>query len=93
VNLESIAKAVEDRAKDMETLAARSGGSPFSISVAVMGCAVNGPGEAANADIGVACGEKKGVIFQKGEILKTVAEEDVVEELMKGVERVWMAHG
>ena len=55
------------------------------ITVAVMGCIVNGPGEAREADIGIAGGNGKAVIFKKGEILKTVAESAVVDELMKEI--------
>ncbi|MEA4988249.1 MAG: flavodoxin-dependent (E)-4-hydroxy-3-methylbut-2-enyl-diphosphate synthase, partial [Anaerovorax sp.] len=51
------------------------------ITVAVMGCEVNGPGEAKEADFGVACGKGKGVLFQKGEIIKTISEERISEEL------------
>ncbi|MBE6835436.1 MAG: flavodoxin-dependent (E)-4-hydroxy-3-methylbut-2-enyl-diphosphate synthase [Ruminococcaceae bacterium] len=58
------------------------------IKVAVMGCVVNGPGEAKEADIGVAGGDGSGLIFKKGEIVKKVAEEDIVEELMKEIEEL-----
>lgn len=51
------------------------------IKVAVMGCVVNGPGEARDADIGLAAGKGKGIIFRKGEIIKRVAEEDMFDEL------------
>ena len=51
-----------------------------------MGCAVNGPGEAREADIGVAGGDGEGLIFKKGEILKKVPQEKIVEELMKEIE-------
>ncbi len=57
------------------------------LKVAVMGCVVNGPGEARDADIGVACGKGKGVIFKKGEQLRTVDEKDIVSELMKEIEK------
>ena len=50
-----------------------------------MGCAVNGPGEAKEADLGVAGGDGKGLIFAKGEIVKSVPEEKIVEELTKMV--------
>lgn len=53
-----------------------------NISVAVMGCAVNGPGEASEADFGVACGDGCGLLFKKGEIIKKVPEDKIVEELM-----------
>lgn len=55
---------------------------PRSIKVAVMGCVVNGPGEAGNADYGVAGGKGKGVIFAGGETVETVSEERIVDELM-----------
>ena len=56
------------------------------IKVAVMGCIVNGPGEAKEADIGIAGGKGEGIIFRKGEIIKKVKEEELVEELMKEIE-------
>ena len=52
------------------------------ISVAAMGCIVNGPGEAKEADLGVACGDGKGAIFVKGEVVATVSEEQIAEELI-----------
>lgn len=55
------------------------------IKVAVMGCAVNGPGEAKEADIGVAGGDGYGLIFKHGEILKKVPENKIVEELLKEI--------
>ena len=58
------------------------------ITVAVMGCVVNGPGEAREADVGLAGGKGKAVLFKKGEIIRTVSEEDAVEELMKEIERL-----
>lgn len=58
------------------------------ITVAVMGCVVNGPGEAKEADIGVAGGKGKGVIFEKGKILRTVDEKDILPELLKEIERL-----
>ncbi len=58
------------------------------IKVAVMGCAVNGPGEAKEADIGVAGGDGFGLIFKHGEILKKVPEDKIVEELLKGIDNL-----
>lgn len=55
------------------------------LTVAVMGCAVNGPGEARAADIGLAGGKGRGVIFRRGKIVKTVAEADMVEALEEAV--------
>jgi (E)-4-hydroxy-3-methylbut-2-enyl-diphosphate synthase len=56
------------------------------IRVAVMGCVVNGPGEAKDADVGIACGKGKGVIFKKGKKVATVEEKDFLTALMKEVE-------
>lgn len=58
------------------------------IKVAVMGCVVNGPGEGREADIGIAGGRGKGVLFKKGEIFKTVAEDEIIDALMDEIERM-----
>jgi (E)-4-hydroxy-3-methylbut-2-enyl-diphosphate synthase len=55
------------------------------IKVAVMGCVVNGPGEAKDADVGIACGKGKGAIFRKGEVVGTAEEKDFLEALMAEV--------
>ncbi len=60
---------------------------PSAIKVAVMGCVVNGPGEAREADLGVAAGRGVGLIFAKGEVLRKVPEADIVDALMQEVER------
>ena len=62
--------------------------STKNIKVAVMGCIVNGPGEAREADIGIAGGNGEGLIFKKGEIIKKVKEEDLVEELIKEINKM-----
>jgi len=54
----------------------------------VMGCAVNGPGEAREADIGIAGGNGEGLIFKKGVIIRKVPEEKLLEELMKEIEEL-----
>ena len=59
-----------------------------NIKVAVMGCAVNGPGEAREADIGIAGGNGEGLIFSHGEIIRKVPESDIIEELMKEIEKM-----
>lgn len=76
IDLISIATEVENRLKNCNK----------NIKVAVMGCAVNGPGEAREADIGIAGGVGTGLIFKKGEIIKKVPEENLIEELIKEVE-------
>ncbi len=58
------------------------------IIVAIMGCVVNGPGEAREADIGVAGGDGCGIIFKKGEILRKVPENELLNELMKEIEKI-----
>jgi len=52
------------------------------IKVAVMGCVVNGPGEAKEADVGIACGKNKGAIFRKGKVVSTIAEKDFLETII-----------
>ena len=59
-----------------------------NLTVAVMGCAVNGPGEAAAADIGIAGGNGEGLLFRKGEILCKVPQDQLVERLMEEIERL-----
>ena len=76
INVEAMAHAVEDALKDLKT----------PLTVAVMGCAVNGPGEASAADVGLAGGDGKCVIFKKGEIVETVPEGEALEKLLKYVE-------
>lgn len=78
INLIGLAKQVEERLKDCKK----------PIKVAVMGCVVNGPGEAREADIGIAGGDGNGLIFKKGEILRKVPEEKLLDELMKEIERL-----
>jgi len=58
------------------------------IKVAVMGCVVNGPGEAKDADIGIACGKGQGILFKKGEKVGVVAEKDFLPALMREVEKL-----
>jgi len=59
------------------------------LKVAVMGCEVNGPGEARSADVGIALGRGRAAIFKHGEILRTVPMEQALEELFKEIERTW----
>lgn len=78
VDLEKIVSDVERKLdKVQENLGDRK------LKVAVMGCVVNGPGEARDADLGVACGDGKGAIFAKGEVLKTVPENQIADELIR----------
>ena len=63
-------------------------GMEVPLRVAVMGCVVNGPGEAREADLGVASGNGKGQIFVKGEVIKVVPEEEIVEVLLAEAERI-----
>lgn len=78
IDLISIASKVE---KELEKV-------NKNIKVAVMGCVVNGPGEARDADVGIAGGVGEGLIFHKGEIIRKVPEEALVSELMKEIEKL-----
>lgn len=78
INIIGLAERVEKALQDCEK----------NITVAIMGCAVNGPGEAREADIGIAGGEGEGLIFTKGKILKKVSEEMLLEELMAEVAKL-----
>ena len=78
VDLIALAQQVEERLRDVHK----------PIQVAVMGCVVNGPGEAADADIGVACGDGSGIIFAHGETLRKVSEADILEALFEEIEKV-----
>ena len=78
INLIALANQVEERLKDCRK----------PITVAVMGCAVNGPGEAREADIGVAGGEGEGLIFKKGKIVRKVPESRLLEELFHEIEKL-----
>lgn len=78
VDLRKIAAAVD----------ARLSGFPEHPTVAVMGCMVNGPGEAKEADLGVACGRGAGVIFKGGKIVRRVPEKEIVKTLLREVDRL-----
>lgn len=58
------------------------------IKVAIMGCVVNGPGEARDADIGIAGGRQSAVLFKKGKVIKTIQEDKIVEELMNEIQKM-----
>lgn len=78
IDLIALAKKVEKETRNIDK----------DIKIAVMGCIVNGPGEAKEADIGIAGGNGEGLIFKKGEILKKVLEEKLLEELMIEIENL-----
>ncbi len=78
IDLIGIAKKVEELLRNCEK----------NITVAVMGCVVNGPGEAKEADIGIAGGDGCGLIFKKGEIIKKVPENELIENLMAEIEKM-----
>jgi (E)-4-hydroxy-3-methylbut-2-enyl-diphosphate synthase len=56
------------------------------IKVAIMGCAVNGPGEAKEADIGIAGGDGKGILFKKGKVIRKIDQAYLVDELIKEID-------
>src|SRR5207302_8187420 len=77
---------------DLEAIIAkleqRLGGRTTPVKISVLGCVVNGPGEAREADIGIAAGNGKGVIFKRGEIIRHVQESEMVDALMEEIE-IW----
>lgn len=78
VNLIEIVNTVEDKLYSMNK----------NLKIAIMGCAVNGPGEAREADIGIACGNGEGLIFSKGEIIRKVPEDKLLSELLQEIEKI-----
>ena len=74
----SLANAVEERLRTVKK----------PIKVAVMGCIVNGPGEAKEADIGIAGGDGCAVLFKKGKVLRKVSEDRILEELFSEIEQI-----
>lgn len=78
IDLAGLAEKVEEEIAKLD----------YDIHVAVMGCIVNGPGEAKEADIGIAGGKGKGILFVDGEVVKTVPEADMLSELMELVHKI-----
>lgn len=77
LQLESIAKEIKDKTKDFKK----------PLKIAVMGCIVNGIGEAGDSDFGIAGGEEKSVLFEKGQVIKTVDNSEIVTELLSLLKR------
>jgi (E)-4-hydroxy-3-methylbut-2-enyl-diphosphate synthase len=75
IDIRGLAAKVEKRLKGVKR----------PLTVAVMGCLVNGPGEAREADIGIAGGKKKGLLFKKGKVVKSLREEDLLDSLMEEI--------
>lgn len=78
IDLVNLAGKVEDRLANIKK----------PISVAVMGCVVNGPGEARDADIGIAGGKGQGIVFRKGEVIKTVPEAELLPTLLDEINKI-----
>ena len=78
IDLISLANEAEQRLRNCDK----------NIKVAIMGCVVNGPGEAREADIGIAGGKGEGLIFKKGEIIKKVPEDKLIDELINEIEKM-----
>ena len=78
IDLIGIANEVYERVKHLDK----------DIKIAVMGCAVNGPGEARDADIGIAGGDGIGLLFKKGEVVRRVPQEEIVDTLMQEIEQL-----
>ena len=78
MDLIPLAEAVEARLASVER----------PLKVAVMGCVVNGPGEASDADIGVARGNGTGIVFSQGEMLRKVSEDEILDALMEEIAKL-----
>ena len=78
INLIKIAEEVEKKLESCNK----------DIKVAVMGCVVNGPGEARESDIGIAGGIGEGIIFKKGKVIKKVKEEELIDALMEEIDKL-----
>ncbi len=78
IDLISLAEEVEERLRDVKK----------PITVAVMGCVVNGPGEARSADVGIAGGDGEGLLFRRGEIVKKVPQSELVDELFRLIDEI-----
>ena len=78
IDLIGLAEEVEERLKTVDK----------PITVAVMGCVVNGPGEARSADVGIAGGDGEGLLFRRGEIVKKVPQSQLVDELFRLIDQI-----
>ena len=78
IDLVNIAELLDKKLKDVKK----------NIKIAVMGCAVNGPGEAREADIGIAGGDGEALLFRKGEIIRKIPQDRIIEELMAEIEKL-----
>ncbi len=78
IDLISVVDKVENKISELDK----------DITVAIMGCAVNGPGEAREADIGIAGGKGEGLLFKKGEIVRKIKDSDLVEELLDEIDKL-----
>jgi len=78
IDLVKLVGDVEKRARSMDL--------PRPVKVAILGCVVNGPGEAADADIGIAGGRGKGILYRDGKLVRSFKESRIVEELLKEIQ-------
>jgi len=78
VDLPKVVKEVKEKLKGVKK----------PLKVAIMGCVVNGPGEAKEADIGLACGKGRALLFKNGKVVKTLKEEEMVEKLLEEIEKL-----
>jgi (E)-4-hydroxy-3-methylbut-2-enyl-diphosphate synthase len=78
MNLEPVVREIEERVASW----------PESLQIAVMGCCVNGPGEAREADVGIAAGKGNGILFRKGKVIRKVKEGDWVQALVEEAQKL-----
>ena len=82
VDLEKITKNIKEKIRKYDKYFEEG------LTVAVMGCPVNGPGEAREADLGLACGKNTGLLFKKGEVIKKIDEDDMIETLIEEIKNM-----
>ena len=87
IDLVKIANIVEDKLNSKKYDEMLKNSHMKKYKVAVMGCAVNGPGEAREADIGIAGGNGEAILFKKGKIIKKIKEDNIVKELLKEIDK------
>jgi (E)-4-hydroxy-3-methylbut-2-enyl-diphosphate synthase len=87
ISCPTCARTQADLVALVKELEERTGHIQKNLKIAVMGCAVNGPGEAREADLGIACGKNGGLLFKKGKVIKTIPEDQMISRLVEEIEK------
>jgi len=87
ISCPTCARTQADLVALVKELEERTGHIQKNLKIAVMGCAVNGPGEAREADLGIACGKNGGLLFKKGKVIETIPEDQMISRLVEEIEK------